>query len=312
MTDSRDARLTEERPDGPDWSLIRAFAAVMRSGSLTRAADELGQTQPTLGRQIRALEAELGETLFDRLPSGLVPRERALALYERAQAMEEAAAGFARAFARMPEALSGTVRVTSSEAFGTAVLPRLLAPFTAANPAISIEVVAANVTLNLMRREADIAVRFVRPEQPDVITQRLGEVELGLFAHRDHLATHGMPESFADLARFRLVGPDRDEIALRYAAKRGVQMTRMGFVFRSDSWAAQHAAVRAGIGIGPMHTWMARGHPDLVRVLPGEFAERLEVWICAHEDLRRSRRVRAVYDHMSAALRVSLAGELRP
>ena len=303
--------MTDDRPDGPDWSLIRAFAAVMRTGSLTRAADELGQTQPTLGRQIRSLEAALGETLFDRLPGGLVPRERALTLYERAQRMEDAAAGFARAFARMPETLSGTVRVTSSEAFGTEVLPRMLAPFAAANPEIAIELVAVNVTLNLLRREADIAVRFVRPEQPDVIAQLLGEVELGLFAHRDYIAAHGMPESFADLARHRLVGPDRDELALRYAASRGVAMTRMSFAFRSDSWAAQHAAIRAGFGIGPMHAWMAACSPDLVRVAAGDFAERLEVWICAHEDLRRSRRVRAVYDHLASGLRAALADGMR-
>lgn len=312
MTQRVDAKLTEDRAEGPDWALIRAFAAVMRTGSLTRAADELGQTQPTLGRQIRSLEAELGETLFDRLPSGLVPRERAVALYERAKAMEDAAAGFARAFASMPEALSGTVRITSSEAFGTAVLPAMLAPFVAANPEIAIELVAVNVTLNLLRREADIAVRFQRPDQPDVIAAKLGSVALGLYAHRDYVAAHGLPQRLADLARFRLVGPDRDDIALRYAARRGVALTRMGFSFRSDSWAAQHAAIRAGFGIGPMHDWMARRSPDLVRVLPDEFSERLEIWLCAHEDLRRSRRVRAVYDHLAVALRAGLANGLAP
>ncbi|WP_424810584.1 LysR family transcriptional regulator [Roseococcus sp. YIM B11640] len=287
-----------------DWSLLRAFVAVIRHGSLSAAARALRLTQPTLGRQVRALEEQLGEALFDRLPSGLRPNARAMALLAQAEAMDQAAAELSTALAGNPDAPSGTVRLSSSEIIGTRVLVPILGDLAISHPEIEIELSISNTYENLLRRDADIAVRLDRPAQEEVIAQRVGELEVGMFASRAYLKRRGMPSSLTDLGQHRMIGPDQDQRAMSIIMeRRGLPLSRGLFTFRSDSRLAQEAAVRAGIGIGPIRTFEVEDDPEMVRVLPQGFVERLPIWVTAHPDMRHARRLRVVYDAVVAGFR---------
>lgn len=293
-------------PETPDWGLLRAFVAVMRAGSLSAAAVQIGVTQPTVGRQIKALEQQVGEALFDRVPQGLRPTARAQSLFEYANALEQAASALAGAIAERPEAPSGPVRITANEAFGVLVLPKLLKEFAEANQGVEIELSITNKVQNLLRRDADIAIRYLRPEQPDLIARRVGRMELGLFAHPSYVAQHGLPKTLQDLLNHRLIGPDQDEYGFRLFANRGLNLRRQDLALRSDNLLAQEAAVRAGLGIGVMQiTTMLRGEP-LVRLLPEVFAPMLSVWIVGHPGVQQPGRFRSAFTYLSNTLQREL------
>jgi DNA-binding transcriptional LysR family regulator len=289
--------------DAPaNWDLYRSFLAVMRHGSLSAAARALALTQPTLGRHIAELEALLRAPLFVRSQAGLAPTQAALQLRPHAEAMAAAAAALERAASGGVDDAQGSVRLTASEFVGVEVLPPILTAFREAHPKIVIELSLSNLNQDLSRRDADIAVRMARPTQHALVARKLGDVRIGLFAHRTYLAHHGTPRSFAELAGHALIGFDADTVALRAYRQVGLPMTRSLFALRADSEHAQLAALRAGFGIGGCQIGVARRNPDLVAVLPREFGADLEMWLVMHEDLRGSRRVRLLYDHLASGL----------
>ncbi|HTV29500.1 MAG TPA: LysR family transcriptional regulator [Xanthobacteraceae bacterium] len=293
----------------PGWDLYRSFLAVLRLGSLSGAARELDLTQPTLGRHIQELEASLGQTLFTRSQAGLMPTRAALQLQPHAEAMASAASALLRAASGALDEPEGSVRVTTSEIMGVEVLPPILTAFREAHPKIIIELALSNLNQDLLRRDADIAVRMARPTQAALLAKRLGAVPVGLFAHRRYLARHGVPASFEDiLAHHTLIGFDADAAALRTFRQTGLPIARDMFAFRSDSDHAQLAALRTGFGIAGCQKRIAARDPDLVAVLPQAFRMELEMWLVMHEDLRASRRVRLLYDHLAEAL-AAHAGE---
>ncbi len=290
------------------WDLHRSFLGVLRFGSLSAAARALGLTQPTLGRHIDALEEALGVRLFARSRHGLVPSAAALRLRPHAEAMEAAAAAFGRDAAG-EEAPDGAVRLTASVMVGAEVLPPILAAFRALQPGIAIELVLSNRNQDLVRRDADIAVRMMRPSQKTLIARRIGTVGGGLYAHRRYLARHGTPGSVAELAGHALIGFDRDDSALR-SLGRGLAATRESFALRSDDEIAQLNALRAGFGIGGAQHGIAARDPELAAVLPGAIGFKLEMWLAMHRDLQDSRRVRLLFDHLGAALGLYAKGAL--
>jgi len=292
----------------PSWDELRTFAEVARDGSLSGAARRLGLTQPTVGRHIDALEAALGLTLFTRSPRGLAPTPAALALEPHVEAMAAAAAALARTASGEAAADRGAVRVTASEIVGVEVLPPMLAAFHAEHPGIAIELALTNRTQDLARRDADIAVRMVRPTQSGLVARRLGSSRISLFAHRDYLARFGEPRSLADLASHCFIGFDRDNSTFRGAGDFARSMTRESFGLRCDSDLAQLAALRAGVGIGGCQDNIARRTPELVPVLPNAFHYALEVWLVMHEDLKATRRVRLLFDHLAAGLTAYVKG----
>ena len=287
---------------GPGWDHFRTFLAVVEHGSLSRAATALGLTQPTAGRHIAALEAALGTRLFVRSQHGLNPAPAAIELRPHAEAMQAAAAAFVRTASGEAAAPRGVVRVTASQTIGAEVLPPILAAFHTEHPGIAIELVLTDRAEDLMRRDADIAVRMVRPVQAALVARRIGRVSIGLFAHRDYLARRGTPRSVEELIGHSLIGFDRDDGGARSLGAGGFVFRREMFAFRSDSDAAQLAALRAGFGIGVCQAGIARRDLALQPVLAGEVEFGLEMWLAMHEDLRTSRRVRLVYDHLAAAL----------
>lgn len=286
--------------DDPSWDRWRTFLAVVREGSLSGAARGLALTQPTVGRQIDALEASLGTPLFTRSPTGLVPTDLARSLVPQAAVMASAAASMQRAASGATHEVSGVVRLAASEVVGTEVLPPMLADFRVANPRVALELALSNRNEDLLRRDADLAVRMVRPEQGALVVKRVGVVQLGLFAHARYLAGCSAPTSLDALAEHAMIGYDRDLPAIAALAQ-AVPVPREAFAVRCDSDVGQLAALRAGLGIGVCQLPVAARDPQLVRVLP-TLGFSLEVWLASHEDLRASARVRRLFDHLAATL----------
>ncbi len=295
-----------------DWNLLRSFVAVVETGSLSRAAMRLGVTQPSVSRHMRQLERLLGETLFDRRPTGLIPTARAQSLYQVAGGIEALVRRAEDNFDSSAERVAGTVRITTSEAFGVHVLPLWLTTLLTDEPELEIELRVSQSTENLIRRDADIAVRFVRPEQDGVIAKRVGQVRLGLYANRSYLARHGAPTSPADIGEHLMIGANSQPpttipstIPIVNPMGELVSLVRRSR-FRTDSVLARLAAVEVGMGIGPILENLADARPDLQRVLDGQVTfPPMDIWLCSHEDLRRSTRIRRVYNFLEEKLTAS-------
>ena len=290
-----------------DWTLIRSFLAVLEAGSLTGAARATGARQPTLSRQVAELEAQLGTALFERTGRGVVPTAAALAIADAARQMEEGALGLERALARQRDTATGVVRVTASQVAAVWLLPPLLAEFQAAEPGIQAELVASNALSNLLRREADIAVRMVRPQQGSLVARKLAEVGVGAYAHRRYLARAGEPRRPEDLMAHRLVGYDRDETILRGFAALGLPIGREAFALRTDDHVAYGRLVAEGAGIGFLAHYTAAGEPELKRVLPQLKIPPMPCWLAVHREIRGNRVVRRVYDFLAARIPERLA-----
>ncbi len=287
---------------GIDWERQRAFLAVMTEGSLSAAARRIGIAQPTVRRRIEELEAEIGTPLFTRSPSGLLPTEQARALAEHARAMALAADAFGRAASAEAAEIAGRVRISASDVIAIEVLPPILARLAARHPALVIELSPSNRNEDMLRREADVAVRMVAPVQEALVAQRIGAVRLGLHAHPDYLAAAGTPHTLEAVRDHRLIGVERDTPILRALQARGFPVRLADFAFRSDSDLAQLAAIRAGLGIGVCQVPLA-ARDRLVRLVPEGFGFDLETWVVCHEDLRGVARVRAVFDALVTGLR---------
>jgi len=293
----------------PSWDHFRSFLAVLGDGSLSAAARSLRLTQPTLGRHIDELEQALGVVLFTRSRAGLTPTEAALELAPHAETMAAAAEALVRAASAEAAEDRGTVRLTASEVVGTEILPAILAPFMERHPRIAIELVVSNRNEDLVRREADIAVRMARPTQNALLARRIGTVDIGLHAHRRYLARRGTPTTLAELAADHvLIGYDRESPAIRALQQLGLPLSREMFSLRTDSDTAQLAAIRAGLGIGGCQSPLAARDPDLVHLVPDEFAYPLECWVAMHEDLSTVRRMRLAFDHLVAGLSAYVGG----
>ncbi len=299
-------------PHHPGWELYRSFLAVFREGSLSGAARALRVAQPTVGRHIDELEAALAVALFTRSPRGLVPTDTARELAPHAETMAAAAAALERAASGEAGGARGTVRITASDIVGAEVLPQVLTEFRERHPAVAIELVLSNRPEDLLRRDVDIAVRMVQPVQGALIATRVGRVGLGLYAHRRYLDVHGMPLSIEDLLQHAVIGFDRDPSSAQLLEHElGLSATRDMFALRIDNDLAHLAAIRAGFGIGVCQIGIARRAPDLVPVLPDALGFDLEMFVAMHEDMRASRRMRLMFDHLVAALRAYVASSQR-
>jgi DNA-binding transcriptional LysR family regulator len=274
----------------------------MRTGSLSGAARGLGVAQPTVRRQIEKLEEVLGVVLFTRSQTGLIPTEVAAATLPYAESMAGVADALVRSVSAPPGDERGTVRVTCSEVLGVEVLPAMLAGLCRAHPRLQIELSPTNANEDLLRRDADVAVRMAQPTQSALVAKRVGTIEVGFFASEAYLVDHPAPRSAADLARgHALIGRDRDASFIAGLAAAGIRLTRRDFALRTDSDTAQLAAIRAGFGIGVCQVALAGRPPRLRRVLP-KLGFGLPTWVVTHEDLRSSRRVSLVFDHLVASL----------
>ncbi|MES2480504.1 MAG: LysR family transcriptional regulator [Pseudomonadota bacterium] len=295
--------LKPSSPQNFDWSLVRSFLATLDQGSLMGAARVLQMSQPTVGRHIGELESQLGVVLFERTGRGLVPTAMALQLAVAARGMEAGALQLSRTLWGAQTLTSGTVRITASVPVAVYLLPPLLVALRMAQPDIQVELVSSNEVSNLLRREADIAVRMVRPEQASLVARKLGDVRLGAYAHRSYLARRGVLKTANDLLLHDLIGSDTDTAIAQGFQNLGLPVTRDAFVLRSDDLIVQWQALRAGLGVGFCSDYMARTDPDVLRVLPGVLdIPPIPMWLAVHREIRTSQRIRAVFDFLAEAL----------
>jgi DNA-binding transcriptional LysR family regulator len=223
-------------------------------------------------------------------------------LIPSAEAMAAAVEAAQRSASGEIDEEGGTVRITASEVMGGEVLPPILAKFHSRNPRISVELALSNRNEDLLRGDADIAVRMVRPTQGALVARRIGRIDIGLYGHRHYLKGRVIPRKLEDLRQHALIGYDRDQAYARLLERIGVPFTRDMFAFRSDSDLAQLAALRAGFGIGACQLGIARRKKDLVPLLHSELIIPMEVWLVMHRDLRSSRRIRLTFDLLAAEL----------
>ena len=285
-----------------DWSLVRSFLAALDHGSLLGAARALGSSQPTVGRHITELERQLGVALFERTGRGLAPTQAATQLQEAARAMEAAALQMTSGLASTDKALDGVVRLSASMPMACYVLPQALARMRRSLPQVQIELVSSNQVSNLLRREADIAVRMVQPDQGSLVAQRIGKVSIGAYAHRDYLARRGTPRQAQDWLSHDIVANDKDDSIQRGFRAHGLELPAHNLVLRTDDLIAYWQAVRAGLGIGFVADYIARTDPLVSSITPPARIAPLPVWLVVHREIRGNRRIRAVYDFLADAL----------
>jgi DNA-binding transcriptional LysR family regulator len=293
-----------------DWSWLRDFGVVAKTGSLSEAARVLGVSQPTLTRRMAALEEQLGAEVLRRGPRGIELTETGEAILEPIRRMRDEASAVDVAATGRDAALEGTVRVSATEGLADYWCTPVLLEFQRAHPAIRIEIDVNNRNANLLRREADIALRLMRPRQQELVARRVGDVALGLYAAMSYLERRGRPESIDALANHSCVGFD-ESIVDTDAGRWVERLAGPGRpVFRSTSLITQLQAIRCGWGIGITSVFIAAEVGGLERVLP-EIGHSLEVWLVTHPGLRRSARIRAVYDFLAERFerdRESIAG----
>ena len=289
--------------DKLDWTLTRSFLAVAETGSLSAAARQLGLSQPTLGRHISELEAQLGLTLFHRQVRGLALTDQALPLLPHARAMRDAAAGMSLTAAGQDSALSGTVRLTASRIVAHYILPQIIAKLRAKEPLIQIELVPTDETENLLFREADIALRMYRPTQLDLIATHLGDTKMGLYAASSYVAAHGLPETPEALRQHIFFGLDQSDLLLRYMERLGFAAKRTDFPVRCDDQIVYWNLVRAGLGIGGMQCLIADADPAVTRVAPFVPMPALPIWLTAPSALRQPPRMARVFDFLVTEIR---------
>jgi len=290
------------------WDHYQALLAALETGSLSGAARILGLTQPTLSRQIAALEAALGEKLFVRTQQGLRPTDVALAIAPHLHAMEGLEGALRRAASGASDVPAGTVRISVIDLVGVETMPPVIADIRARHPAIEIELVVTDTQSDILNGEADIAVRMSRPTQIGLVARKLGVVRSSLYAHQAYLQRYGTPLTKADLMTgHTIIGYDRETPFINKLATR-FAISRKMFALRADNDLARLAMVRAGVGVGFVPDRIAAKESALVSLLP-DVAFATEMWLAMPEDLRGVARVRVVYDILAQALSASVAGE---
>lgn len=285
-----------------DWTLLRSFLAVVEGGSLSTAAKTIGATQPTLSRHIRELETALGVILFTRSAQGLDPTKAALGLVDDARTMGAAAEALNLKAQGRSQQLFGTVRITASVIVANLMLPPILAALRQAEPSIQIEIVASDTNQNLLRRDADIAIRMADPTQNALIARKLGETPMGLFAARAYFERRGRVHAKADLKHHDLIGLDRSDFLIRGFAAYDINMAREEFALRTDDPMLIWNLLLAGAGIGIAQQVLAQRYDHLEQVDAGIALGALPVWLVMSEEVRSNARIRRVADFLSSAL----------
>jgi len=294
--------------DKLDWNQLRAFFETAETGSLSAAARKLGLTQPTLSRQVAAIELSMGVTLFERVGKAMVLTPTGLDLLEHARAMGTAAEALSLAATGRSQAVGGVVSVSASDAVAAHLLPPLVRQLREQEPGIAIEVISTNALSDLQRREADIAIRHVKPEQPDLIARLIREAAANFYASEAWVRACGHPRTGEDAAHLPFVGSDRSGQFLGYLRQHGLPLSEANFSCYADHSVAHWALVRQGMGIGAMMDEIALETPGIVRVLDDVPPVRFPIWVVTHRELRTSRRIRVVFEALSQGLARQLGG----
>ncbi len=280
---------------------MRAFLATAEEGSLTAAARSLGLTQPTLSRQISALEEELGLMLFERVGRGLELTAAGREMQHHVRDMGAAADRVALAALGQSQSIEGEVRITASDLMSAVLLPRAISRIKTLAPNLVIDVIAANDVRDLMRREADIAVRHVRPEHPDLVARLICEANGYFYASKDYLAARGHPQSPRDLDQHDFISMGDVSRMIDHLSHIGIDLDRRQFQVGSENGVVGWALAQAGLGIVPMDEVVAQYSPNMVKVLPQTLIS-FPVWLTTHREIHTSPKMRLVFDVLAEVL----------
>jgi len=285
-----------------DWNQARAFLATAEHGSLSSAARIVGQTQPTLSRQVSGLERALGVTLFERIGRTLKLTETGADLLEHFRHMGEAAEMISLTASGQSQSVEGRVSITASDMMSALFLPRVLMRLQDEAPGILIEIQVANEIRNLQKREADIAIRHVRPTQPDLIAKLVTTTSAHFYASPKYFHRHGMITQPSDLADAVMMGYEPIDEIIEMLNSIGCPVSHSNFRFFSNNGIAGWEVVKLGLCITVMTKDVADSSPEIVQILPELPAIPVPVWLVTHRELHTSKRIRIVYDALSDAL----------
>ncbi len=285
-----------------DWNRARAFLVTAEEGSLSAAARALGMTQPTLGRQVTALETELGVALFERGGRGLELTPSGLELLEHVRAMGDAATRFSLTASGKSTSVEGSICITATEVGAAFVLPPILRKLRRLEPGIEVELIASNSTSDLKRREADIAVRAFRPTQPDLVAKKVRGASFHLYAASEYLRRLGNPTTPEEFGDAHFIGIDRTNLLVDALGERGFPRTLRNFPIVTEHHLVLWELVKHGLGIGFMIEDVGDAEPLVERALPSLDPFPIEIWLVAHRELKTSRRVRTVFDFLASEL----------
>jgi DNA-binding transcriptional LysR family regulator len=285
-----------------DWNRARAFLVTAEEGSLSAAARALGMAQPTLGRQVDALEAELGVVLFERVGRGFTLTPSGLELLDHVRAMGDAANRVSLTAAGQSQSIEGSISIAASETYAAILLPPIIAKLRRAEPGIQIEIVASAKASDLRRREADIAIRNFQPTEPDLIAKKIRDVPARLYAAPSYLERIGNPRLPYDLRRADFISIDNTGMFLKGLNSLGLNLTEANFPIFTENYLVMWELVKHGLGIGIIDGNIGDAEPLVRRALPELEPFMFPIWLVAHRELNTSRRVRVVFDLLAEEL----------
>lgn len=284
-----------------DWDHIKTFLAVVDEGSLSGAARALGQTQPTVSRQVAALEASLNATLFERTGRSVALTQFGSELLDHVRAMARSADMISLSAMGQSQSIEGQVRLTASELMSAFVLPPLLKEISQQAPLLEVDVVADNGVRDLARREADIAIRHARPDQPNLYAKRLQDERMRFYASNAFIEACGHPTK-RSLSSHQIVSFVEADRMLNYLVPAGLELTRANFRFTTSSQLVALQMVRNGLGLAILPERAVGEIPDLVPIEIDIEAFGIPAWLVTHSELKTSRRIRLVFDHLGDRL----------
>jgi DNA-binding transcriptional LysR family regulator len=290
-----------------EWDDLKHFLAVARAGSLRDAARALKSSAATVGRRIAALEARLGARLFDRQQTGYRLTESGEAIRLKAEQVEEAVLSVEREAIGRDLRATGKVRITTTDDIGSLVIGPNLGQFRRSFPGISLEIVRIPEVINLAKREADIALRTVRPTHGDVIMRQVGWWNLGLYAASGYAAAHDLKPGVNDFSKVDIISWNEEVAHWRGGPWFAEHARGSAVVLAANTRRIHHAACKAGVGVAILPCLMADNDPDLVCLLPPVQVISVEMWLVVHRDLIRTARVRAVMDFLAEVVPITTA-----
>ncbi len=285
-----------------DWNQARAFLVTAEEGSLSAAARALGLTQPTLSRQVAALEEELGVTLFERLSKSLVLTEAGVELVEHVRTMGDAASRISLTASGQSQQIDGLVTISATDLMAAMILPDILRDLRRKAPAIELKILCTNSLSDLRRREADIAIRHVEPDHPELYARKLREAPARIFAAKSYLQTFGRPLTKSDAPDLDFVGYDNNEELVVYLRAFGLDVSEANIDLGSPSGMVAWQYVREGFGLSIMADEIAARCPEIAPAFEDVEPITFPIWLVTHRELRTSRRIRTVFDHLAAGL----------
>ena len=285
-----------------DWNRARAFLVTAEEGSLAAAARSMGMTQPTLGRQVAALESEIGFDLFTRRGRGLELTPNGIKLLEHVRLMGDAANQFSLSASGKSDQIEGDVSITASELLSTFMLPSMIKALRQLEPGIEIEIHSTNEQRDINRREADIAVRSVRPTQPELIAKRRCSVQGHLYAAKSYLKQLGDPPTIDELNKAHFIDTENPDRLMELLNSQGLTLNKQNFPVISNSHMVQWELVKQGVAITVTLEEIGDNEPLVERVVISDLPLiNIDLWLVTHNELRTNRRIRRVFDFLVSA-----------